>query len=99
MNRLKQYWKVVAYLVGFVVLSLSASETVVAIYGLPGLAWLVVYLVRQGDGGRVQSFDDNRLADPADRFSIGTYAETRHADGFSNPRPLDAAYADYPPFR
>lgn len=48
MQRLRQNWKIIAYLVGLIALAVSPLETVGSIYGLAGLAWFVTYVVRNG---------------------------------------------------
>lgn len=55
MNRLKQYWKVVAYLVGLVLLAGLVSEFVTGLYMLAGIAYGVLQLAKRG--GNTKGFD------------------------------------------
>ncbi|PRZ45599.1 hypothetical protein [Tritonibacter scottomollicae] len=52
-------WKVIAYIVGFVVLNFSPFEGLFIAYGLVGTAWLVIWLLRNNDGSRSGGYDIN----------------------------------------
>ncbi|WP_299775751.1 hypothetical protein [uncultured Tateyamaria sp.] len=77
MKRLKKHWKVVAYLLGFIVLSLNASDAVIVAYGLPGLAWLVVWIFRHHEPRRPgdKKRDDNW---PLDGYSRHYSVDSNH---------------------
>ncbi|WP_114963827.1 hypothetical protein [Tritonibacter mobilis] len=60
MNRLvTKNWKVIAYFAGIFVLAGAGFETVGQIYVLAGMAWLVIWLLRNNDGSRAGGYDIN----------------------------------------
>lgn len=52
-----KYWKVLAYLVGYAVLVVTGLDTLNAFYVSAGMAWLVVFILRNNDGSTVQDQD------------------------------------------
>ena len=52
MQRLRQNWKIIAYLVGLFGLALSPHEGIGSLYGLAGIVWFVFWIVRNSAGGQ-----------------------------------------------
>lgn len=50
-------WKLIAYIVGIFVLAGAGFETIGQIYVLAGMAWLVIWLLRNNDGSRTVEHD------------------------------------------
>jgi len=51
-----KYWKVLAYLVGYAVLVVTGLDTLNAFYVSAGIAWLVVFILRNNDGSGTPVF-------------------------------------------
>ncbi len=58
-RRMTKSSKVIAYIVGIFVLAGSGFETIGQIYVLAGMAWLVLWLLRNNDTSRDSGFDIN----------------------------------------
>lgn len=51
-----KYWKVLAYFVGLVALAIVGLDTLGQIYTGVGMAWLVVFILRNNDGSGTPVF-------------------------------------------
>ncbi|WP_065322850.1 hypothetical protein [Tritonibacter mobilis] len=52
-------WKVIAYIIGYVVLIVAELDTLNTVYVGVGMAWLVLWLLRNNDTSRDGDFDIN----------------------------------------
>ncbi|WP_065331587.1 hypothetical protein [Tritonibacter mobilis] len=52
-------WKVIAYIVGYVVLIVAELDTLNTVYVGAGMAWLVLWLLRNNDTSRDGGIDIN----------------------------------------
>lgn len=66
-------WKVIAYIIGYVVLIVVELDTLNTVYVGAGMAWLVLWLLRNNDGSRTVEHD---LSDS--RGHLGAFSAYNH---------------------
>ncbi|NKX28701.1 hypothetical protein HGE68_02245 [Rhodobacteraceae bacterium R_SAG6] len=66
-------WKVIAYIIGYVVLIVAELDTLNTVYVGVGMAWLVLWLLRNNDGSRTVEHD---LSDS--RGHLGAFSAYNH---------------------